>query len=159
MKMASEYNLSKHNIHLIEGKWSNVSNLDYETTLWKNFTKNESPPNSFIELELLNERTLVVKLISENVIIDSRLFKVTKRTSWYELSSQHIAHTLFWYIIWGWETRNIYLGITYGENLWVNVVGNGSLMIGFVPVFGGGNDVGTVNIYRRANVIYKYNYK
>jgi len=148
--VAEKYEVSKEKLPFIQGQWNNKSINQYDYyTLWECLTTEKAPLNSFVGLDFLDQHTLLADLFLDGVNIKSHKIKIKQRESWFELPTQYIAHPFLWYIIWGWGNKDIALGITANDNLWVNSVGNGSIMILFLPTFGGGNDTGTVGLYER----------
>lgn len=162
-KTTSErYGVSADKLPLIGGRWRNTPKNKNAPTLWEELTSDWSRRTygrpSFrepiVELEMLDNRTLSATLLMGGMKMETRTFKVEQRESWLDLSTQHIAHPLLWYVVWGWRTREIAVGIDRNDDLWVNTIGNGSLMILILPTpIGGGGGPGTVSLYERAEVI------
>jgi len=151
VKVAERHGLSEETLPLVAGKWRNAPKEHYGHTLWENLTtRKESPLWAVVSLEMPDPRTLSATLLTNGVETASRTIKIKQRKSWLQLPMQHIAHPLLWYVLWGWETRQPALGIDKNGDLWMNVVGNGNLIIGPLPTpIGGGNDHGTVDLYER----------
>lgn len=157
--VSQRYGLSADNLPLVEGRWRNASKNTCAPTLWESLTsdyrrtsKKTSPYDSVIKLEILDERTLNATLLKDGVKTDSRTFGIKQRESWFELPTHHIAHPLVWYVVWGWETREIALGIDGNGDLWVNTIGNGIIVILIMPTpVGGGGGPGMVSLYERTD--------
>ena len=157
-RVAEMYGVSAEKLLSIEGKWCNTSNDTCDPTLWERLTsdlerpscKEITPDDSVVMLEMLDERTLYATLLTDGVKTNSRTFKTKPCESWLELPTQHIAHPLLWYAVWGWETRDIALGIEANGDLLVNTIGNGVVVILIMPTIGNGGGPGTVYLYKRA---------
>ena len=151
-RFSEEYGLSSERLPLVAGKWCNVSQmLDDEETLWEYLTREKSPPNAVVGLEMPDERTLTATLLTDGVKTDFRTFRIKRRAPWLKLPMQHVATPCLWYVIWGWETRDIAIGIDRNGNLWVHTIYQGTLVISVVPtIIGGGGEPGWVTLFERA---------
>lgn len=148
--VAKRHGLAEERLPFIEGRWRNVPK-EYGWMLWENLTTQKgTPSDAVVALEIPDNRTLTATLLIDGVKTDSRTIKIKQRNSWFELSTQHVAHPLLWYVVWGWTRRDPAIGIDVNGNLWVNTVDNGLLVITVVPTpIGGGGGAGTVDLFER----------
>ncbi len=158
-RVSEMYGVSTEKRSFIEGKWCNASKTARDPTLWERLTsdlerssRNEiTSDDSVVTLEMLDDRTLQATLSTNGVNTSSRTFKTKPCESWLELPTQHIAHPILWYAFWGWETRDIALGIEANGDLLVNTIGNAVFAILIMPTpIGNGGGSGTVYLYERA---------
>jgi hypothetical protein len=157
--VAKLYGVSAEKLPLVEGTWRNTPTSTYDPTLWDSLTSgwggrvssDTTPADSAVALKVVDGLTLHATLLTNGVMARSRVFSIQHRGPWLELPTQHVVHPLLWYAIWGWDPREIALGIDADGDLLVNTVGRGTLMILVAPTFiGGGGEPGTVFLYERA---------
>jgi len=142
-QVAKGYRLSDEMTLNVKGKWHNAPKASHERTLWEYLTLKEAPTNAMVALEMSDKQTLTATLLTDGKETDSRTITFKRRAPWLELPTQHIAHPLLWYLIWGWESQSPAIGFDADGDLcaYINYHG-GSLMILILPTVGGGGGRG-----------------
>ena len=150
---AVEHGISVENLTRVEGKWRNTpqkNNFMFRRLLWEHLTTiKETDPNAVVGLEITGKRSMTATLWVNNIKTNSRIIKINQKSQWYELPTQHLGFPLLWYFIWGWQTREIALGININGNLCVHNVASGILMITILPTIGDSDGCGVIDEYER----------
>lgn len=148
VKLANRYGkdieLTSANFNQLTGKYSNTSldTIHFNRTLIGNFqfdTLFKQKESSFVIIEPLDEKTLILKLIKSDINICALTVKGKFRKGYFKVKREWKASFIAGPLLWILGENLNYLGLTSENNLvLVNSGGSGFLLLIAFPIFAAG---------------------